>query len=129
MKTADRKTCCPECGGKGFRASRHAANLTCSHCSGTGVKPTATRKAALERIAKEKLGLETLETRRSDSLDFSDQAVWTLEAALAAAYEAGRQAAAEPAASFHDLERFCACGRRMRDCDGSRKACGREAQT
>jgi len=41
------------------------------------------------RIAKEHLHLETLDTRRSDSLDFSDQAVWCIKAALEAAYDAG----------------------------------------
>ena len=41
------------------------------------------------RIAKEHLHLETLDTRRSDSLDFSDQAVWCIKAALEAAYAAG----------------------------------------
>ena len=41
------------------------------------------------RIAKEILGLDTLDTRKSDSLDFSEQAVWTLRAALEAAYAAG----------------------------------------
>jgi hypothetical protein len=50
-------------------------------------------KADLERIAREVLSLETLETRNSDSLDFSEQAVWTLRRALEAAYQAGVQAA------------------------------------
>lgn len=50
-------------------------------------------EAALAEIAKNILGLETLETRNSDSLDFSDQAVWVLKAALKAAYEAGRASA------------------------------------
>ena len=45
------------------------------------------------RIAKELLGLDTLETRKSDRLDFSDQAVWQLRAALEAAYNAGKAAA------------------------------------
>lgn len=45
---------------------------------------------AINRIAREILDLETLETRMSDSLDFSDQAVWTLETALEAAFEAGQ---------------------------------------
>lgn len=43
----------------------------------------------LEQIAKEHLGLETLETQRSDSLDFSDQSVWALRLALKAAFRAG----------------------------------------
>lgn len=51
-------------------------------------------EAAIATIARDKLGLETLETRNSDSLDFSDQAVWNLEAALRAAYRAGALAAA-----------------------------------
>lgn len=54
---------------------------------------TVRMKADLERIAREVLSLETLETRNSDSLDFSEQAVWTLRRALEAAYQAGVQAA------------------------------------
>lgn len=37
------------------------------------------------------LGIETLETRNSDSLDFHDLAVWTVRAALDAAYAAGQE--------------------------------------
>ena len=51
------------------------------------------RDATLLEIAKRELGLATLETRRSDGLDFSDQSVWSLKAALEAAYEAGRRSA------------------------------------
>jgi len=47
------------------------------------------KKKTIIRIAKEHLHLETLDTRRSDSLDFSDQAVWCIKAALEAAYDAG----------------------------------------
>ena len=47
------------------------------------------RAEAVAGIAKEILGLETLDTRNSDSLDFSEQAVWTLRAALEAAYASG----------------------------------------
>ena len=50
-------------------------------------------KADLERIARKVLAIETLEARNSDSLDFSDQAVWTLRCALEAAYQAGVEAA------------------------------------
>lgn len=39
--------------------------------------------------------IETLETRRSDSLDFHDVAVWGIRAALNAAYERGRAAERE----------------------------------
>ena len=43
----------------------------------------------LTRIAREHLHVETLETRRSDRLDFHDLAIWCLKDALAAAYQAG----------------------------------------
>jgi len=43
----------------------------------------------LTEIAKKHLSLETLETRKSDSLDFHDVAVWSLKEALQEAYEAG----------------------------------------
>ncbi len=46
----------------------------------------------LEQLAREHLGLQTLETRNSDSLDFSDVAVWALKSALEAAYQAGYKA-------------------------------------
>lgn len=45
-----------------------------------------------ERIAREQLGIETLVTRKSDSLDFHDLAVWSIERALQAAFDAGRAA-------------------------------------
>lgn len=54
---------------------------------------TTARDNAINRIAREALGLETLETRRMDSLDFHDLAVWTIRDALERAYEAGRKAA------------------------------------
>jgi hypothetical protein len=44
----------------------------------------------LEAIASTYLGRETLQRRRSDSLDFFDCSVWMLRAALAAAYAAGQ---------------------------------------
>ena len=47
----------------------------------------------IDRIAREILGLETLERRNSDSLDFHDLSVWEIKRALEAAYTAGgRQA-------------------------------------
>ena len=42
-------------------------------------------------IAKDYLFIETLETRRSDALDFHDVAVWQVRDALEAAYEMGRK--------------------------------------
>ena len=43
----------------------------------------------LEKIAKKYLGVETLKTRNSDSLDFYDVAVWNMEMALKKAFELG----------------------------------------
>jgi len=43
----------------------------------------------LTQIAQNKLGIETLESRKSDSLDFHDVAVWCLRDALEAAFNAG----------------------------------------
>ena len=68
--------------------------LACVHC-GKGTenwrhshtKAVVARDEALAVLAKDVLGLETLDTRNSDSLDFSEQAVWTLKAALEAAYD------------------------------------------
>ena len=57
-------------------------------------QPTKSAKAAaIEAIARDILRIETLEERKSDELDFYDRAVWTIEAALEAAYEAGRASA------------------------------------
>ena len=47
----------------------------------------------INRIAREIFGVETLETRKSDSLDFYDIAVWSIKEALEAAYQAGFDAA------------------------------------
>ena len=44
-------------------------------------------------IAHKQLRIETLETRKSDSLDFHDVSVWGLRTALLCAFEAGRKAA------------------------------------
>jgi len=52
----------------------------------------AIRDAAIREIAKRELFIETLERRMRDSLDFHDVSVWGVEAALMAAYEAGREA-------------------------------------
>lgn len=51
-----------------------------------------TTQQTLEQIARQHLGLATLATRKSDSLDFHDLAVWAVEAALKAAFEAGQKA-------------------------------------
>lgn len=45
----------------------------------------------LEKIAKDILFVETLETRNSDGLDFYDISVWGLKEALLQAYKLGQQ--------------------------------------
>lgn len=50
----------------------------------------------LSSIAREHLGIATLKTRHSDGLDFHDVAVWQVEAALKAAFDAGRNTAFQP---------------------------------
>jgi len=43
----------------------------------------------IAKIARDVLGLDTLETRKSDGLDFHGLAVWKIREALADAYLAG----------------------------------------
>jgi hypothetical protein len=50
----------------------------------------------LADIAKKVLSIETLETRKMDSLDFHDVAVWQLKKALEAAYRAGAASMTTP---------------------------------
>jgi len=50
------------------------------------------RNETLATIALAEIGVTTLETQKSDERDFHDVAVWTLKAALEAAFEAGRNA-------------------------------------
>jgi hypothetical protein len=57
-------------------------------------RPAKTLDQFLTDIAKEHCFVETLETRKSDSLDFHDVSVWGLKAALEAAYNAGFEAGA-----------------------------------
>jgi hypothetical protein len=54
---------------------------------------TLALEKTLDGIAANVLFIETLETRRSDSLDFHDVSVWTLKEALETAYLAGLNAA------------------------------------
>jgi len=49
---------------------------------------------SIKKIAAKVLGLETLVTRNSDSLDFHELSVWQIKQALEDAYQAGREAAA-----------------------------------
>lgn len=59
-------------------------------------KTTTAAKAPCEtllmEIAAKHFRLETLETRNSDGLDFHDVAVWSIRAALEAAFAAGQAA-------------------------------------
>lgn len=50
------------------------------------------KQICIENIAREN-GIETLETRKSDSLDFHDIAVWQLQTMLDEAFKMGRQTA------------------------------------
>ncbi len=43
-------------------------------------------------IARDELGIDTLETRNNDGLDFHELSVASIKTALEAAYEAGRKA-------------------------------------
>ncbi len=49
------------------------------------------RDRKLEEIAETQLGIPTLDSRKSDRLDFHEVSVWGLHDALAKAYEAGQK--------------------------------------
>jgi len=58
----------------------------------------------LTLIAQKHLGIETLQTRHADSLDFHDTAVWCLKDAQEAAFNAGVElGAAIPKASEAEI--------------------------
>lgn len=50
---------------------------------------TSKQNKELEKIAEKVAGIETLETRKSDSLDFYDMSVWTIKELMQKAYDAG----------------------------------------
>lgn len=56
-------------------------------------KTDAPSETLLLEIAAKHFYLETLETRNSDRLDFHDVSVWSIRAALEAAFAAGQAAA------------------------------------
>ena len=58
----------------------------------TAAPAKAPSEALLLEIAAKHFFLETLETRNSDGLDFHDVAVWSIRAALEAAFAAGQAA-------------------------------------
>jgi len=49
------------------------------------------RDEALTEIARQTMRFETLQTRMSDSLDFRDVSVWSVDLALRQAFELGRR--------------------------------------
>jgi hypothetical protein len=55
----------------------------------TSSKTARIDPAILTEIAAKHLAIDTLEARNSDALDFHTVAVWTLQAALEAAFAAG----------------------------------------
>jgi len=57
------------------------------------MKDSKIKEDTLQHIARELLNLDTLRVRHSDSLDFSNQAVWNINTALRAAYAAGAREA------------------------------------
>lgn len=58
----------------------------------TTKRKQAYKDATVNEIAQRILHIDTLQTRKSDSLDFHDVAVWNIKEALEAAFEAGRNA-------------------------------------
>jgi len=54
----------------------------------TAIETTVCLKA-IKQIAKDELGITTLDARFSDELDFHELAVWQIQKALIAAYAAG----------------------------------------
>ena len=60
----------------------------------------------LTLIAQKHLGIDTLQTRHADSLDFHDTAVWCIRDALEAAFKAGIEVGvALPAPTEADIAR------------------------
>lgn len=57
----------------------------------------ATTDKTLARIAYRVLGIDALDTRKRDSLDFTLVGAWNIKQALAAAYRAGQQTAGRSA--------------------------------
>lgn len=53
---------------------------------------TQTTDQIIAKIAADHLDLSTLDTQNSDSLDFHEMAVWSIKAALEAAFAAGKAA-------------------------------------
>ena len=61
-------------------------------------------KQLLGQIASEHLCIPTLEIQRSDNLDFHNVSVWAVEAALRAAFDAGRKSAEAESIDNHETK-------------------------
>lgn len=70
---------------------------------------TDQRQERIAKIARDILGLETLEARNHDALDFHELGVWQIKKALDAAYQAGRQDAARPQFTGAEVPEGCEC--------------------
>ncbi len=59
----------------------------------TSIRPTAARRRdrTVRAITRDQLFIESLDTVNHDAADFHEVAVWSVRAALEAAYEAGRR--------------------------------------
>jgi len=69
----------------------------------------------IEGIAKRVLDIPTLETRKSDQLDFHDLAVWSVLEALRLAYAAGAEHANESGQQMANSLRVVALDERIRN--------------
>lgn len=74
---------CPKC-----NLENYSSCVTSGICYSYGFDVNVEHK--LEKIAKDHLTLDDLQTRNVGSLDFKEQAVWNIRGALIAAFEAGK---------------------------------------
>ena len=72
-----------------LNVERYAAEYGCEGANKPNVQTPP--EALLQQIARDYLGIKTLDMRNSDSLDFHSVAVWNVLAALEAAYKAGKE--------------------------------------
>jgi hypothetical protein len=70
-----------------LNVERYAAEYGCDGADKPNVQTPP--DALLQQIARDYLGIKTLDMRNSDSLDFHSIAVWNLKTALEAAWKAG----------------------------------------
>ncbi|PZP83296.1 MAG: hypothetical protein DI582_11200 [Azospirillum brasilense] len=76
---------------KGWR--KHFEQSITAVTGKTFTKKQPAKDELFAAIAREHLNIEMLESRNSDSLDFHDVAVWGIQAALEAAFAAGKASA------------------------------------